>query len=110
MASRSKNPMKSLNSQLRQKGLMMIAEPVLDPTLGAVYTFQSVKPGMSNSDVAYKLYYAGEVAKWSPTRRKAIDKAASRAKKQQEAGKRVKEESESAISSEKESAAGSGSD
>ncbi len=102
--------MKTLNSQLRKKGLVMVAEPVLDATLGPVYTFKSVKPGMSNSDVAYKVYYAGEVAKWSPTRRKAIDKAAAMVKKQEEAERRIKEESSSVTASEKGSATGSGSE
>ncbi|EXJ58331.1 hypothetical protein A1O7_05756, partial [Cladophialophora yegresii CBS 114405] len=74
----------SLSNQLRKKGVEMIAEPVLDPAFGLVYTFKSVKPGMNNSDVAYRLYYAGEVAKWSPTRRKAIDRATARLKKQEE--------------------------
>ena len=110
MTSRAKNPMKSLNTQLRKKGLMMVAESVLEPAFGPVYTFQSVKPGVSNSDVAYQLYYAGEVAKWSPTRRKAIDKAAAKAKKQQETERRIKEQSASSTSSEKESATGSGSE
>ncbi|KIW66837.1 hypothetical protein PV04_06131 [Phialophora macrospora] len=84
MPRRSANPIKTLDNQLRKKGLKMVAEPVLDPAFGLSYTFKSIKPGMNNNDVAYRLYYAGEVAKWSPTRRKALDKAAARIKKQEE--------------------------
>jgi len=79
---------KSLNTQLRQKGLEMVPEQVIDPAFGPVYTFQSLKPGMSNNDIAYRLYYAGEASKWSATRRKAIDKAMSRVKQQEEADER----------------------
>ncbi|KIW85320.1 hypothetical protein Z517_00710 [Fonsecaea pedrosoi CBS 271.37] len=83
--------MKSLNPQLRKKGLQMVLEPTVDPALGPVYTFESIKPGMTNSDVAYRLYYAGEVSKWSASRRKAIDKAAKKIKARQEKEERERE-------------------
>ncbi|KIY00957.1 uncharacterized protein Z520_03623 [Fonsecaea multimorphosa CBS 102226] len=89
--------MKSLNPQLRKKGLEMVLEETVDPGLGTVYTFQSVKPGMTNNDVAYRLWYAGEVFKWSATRRKAIDKAAKKIKAREE--KEGKERKRAASSS-----------
>ncbi|EXJ66880.1 uncharacterized protein A1O5_10075 [Cladophialophora psammophila CBS 110553] len=93
--------MKSINPQLRKKGLEMVLEPSVDPAFGPVYTFQSVKPGMTNNDVAYRLYYAGEVCKWSATRRKAIDKAAKKikARKEKEERERSRAASKSATSS-----------
>jgi len=66
--------LKSLNNQLRKKGLEMVEE-YIDPQFGPVYTFNALKSGISNNDVAYRLYYAGEVTKWSASRRKAIEKA-----------------------------------
>ncbi|OAL32620.1 hypothetical protein AYO20_07930 [Fonsecaea nubica] len=83
--------MKSLNPQLRKKGLQMVLEPTVDPALGPVYTFEPIKPGMTNNAVAYRLYYAGEVAKWSASRRKAIDKAAKTIKARQEKEERERE-------------------
>ncbi|KIW53477.1 hypothetical protein PV05_09049 [Exophiala xenobiotica] len=68
---------KSLNTQLRKKGLEMVQESV-DPEFGPVYTISSTKPGITNSDLAYRLYYWGETAKWSASRRKAIEKATNR--------------------------------
>ncbi|KIW32398.1 uncharacterized protein PV07_03947 [Cladophialophora immunda] len=91
--------MKSLNPQLRKKGLEMVLDPSVDPALGPVYTFQSVKPGMTNNDVAYRLYYAGEVAKWSASRRKAIDKAAKKIKARQEKEERERKRAASASAS-----------
>lgn len=58
----------------------MVQEQV-DPAFGPVYTIHSLKAGMSNSDVAYRLYYAGEVQKWSASRRRAIERANNRVKK-----------------------------
>lgn len=71
--------MKSLNTQLKKKGLEMVEEYV-DPEFGPVYTIRAVKGGTTYNDVAYRLYYAGEVTKWSATRRKAIEKASKRIK------------------------------
>ncbi|EXJ85085.1 hypothetical protein A1O3_05760 [Capronia epimyces CBS 606.96] len=71
--------MKSLNAQLRKKGLEMVEEYV-DPEFGPVYNIHAVKANLSNNDVAYRLYYAGEVTKWSASRRKAIEKASNRIK------------------------------
>ncbi|EXJ85878.1 hypothetical protein A1O1_06247 [Capronia coronata CBS 617.96] len=71
--------MKSLNTQLKKKGLEMVEEYV-DPEFGPVYTIHAVKGDVSNNDVAYRLYYAGEVTKWSASRRKAIEKASNRVK------------------------------
>ncbi|ETI22692.1 hypothetical protein G647_06768 [Cladophialophora carrionii CBS 160.54] len=96
MSRRSTNPIQTLSNQLRKKGLDMVAEPVLDPAFGLVYTFKSVKPGMNNNDVAYRLYYAGEVAKWSPTRRKAIDRMTARTKKKEE--ERLEREASGSVS------------
>lgn len=64
----------------------MVLEESKDPQTGATsYTFQSVKPGaMSNMQVAYKLYYAGEVAKYSTTRQRAMSKALAVAKAKEE--------------------------
>ena len=77
--------MKSLNSQLRKKGLKMVQEQI-DPEFGPVYTIQSLKPGVSNTEVACRLYYEGEVRKWSAARRKAIIKASNRIKSIGETG------------------------
>jgi hypothetical protein len=96
MPRRAANPIKTLSNQLRKKGLEMVAEPVPDPAFGLTYTFKSIKPGMNNKDVAYRLYYAGEVAKWSPTRRKAIDRATARIKKQEE--ERARREASGSVS------------
>ncbi|OCT51316.1 hypothetical protein CLCR_09295 [Cladophialophora carrionii] len=96
MPRRSTNPIQTLSNQLRKKGVEMVAEPVLDPAFGLVYTFKSVKPGMNNNDVAYRLYYAGEVAKWSPTRRKAVDRMTARIKKQEE--ERLERENSESVS------------
>jgi hypothetical protein len=57
-----------------------MVEEYVDPQFGPVYTIRAVKGGLSDNDVAYRLYYAGEVTKWSATRRKAIEKASNRVK------------------------------
>ncbi|KIX04570.1 uncharacterized protein Z518_05440 [Rhinocladiella mackenziei CBS 650.93] len=86
--------MKSLNTQLRKKGLEMVQEDV-DPELGPLYTIHSLKAGISNTDVAYRLYYAGEVQKWSASRRKAIARAEKRIKAAEAAAQRERSKSES---------------
>lgn len=86
--------MKSLNTQLRKKGLEMVLEEV-DPTFGPVYTIQPVRAKLTNSAVAYRMYYLGEVQKWSAARRKAIQKASNRIKKE----KLAAEERERSMSS-----------
>jgi len=95
--------MKSLNTQLRKKGLEIVQE-INDPEFGPVYTIESLKAGITNSDVAYKLYYIGETTKWSATRRKAIEKATNRINRIKEMEEKEaalkRESSESADSSE----------
>jgi hypothetical protein len=73
-AAAKRDPKKQLTNALRKKGLEMV---LLDSEFGGqAYTFQPIKPGsLSNSDVATRLFYAGEVAKWSPLRRKFAEKA-----------------------------------
>lgn len=72
-----------LTTQLKKKGLELVPE-YLDPALGLgpVFTINPLKSGTSNSDVAYRLYYAGEASKYSASHRNAVIKAA--AKKQSE--------------------------
>jgi len=52
----------------------------MDPSLGLgpVFTINPLKSGTSNSDVAYRLYYAGEACKYSATHRNAVIKAEAR--------------------------------
>jgi len=85
--------MKSLNAQLRQKGLAMVQES-FDPAFGPVYTIDSLKAGPSNSDIAYKLAYLGETTKWSTSRRKAIEKATRRATSAEDSVRRESSESD----------------
>lgn len=54
---------------------MQMVQEQIDDAFGPVYTIQPLKAGASNADVAWRLYYAGEVQKWSAARRKAIAKA-----------------------------------
>ena len=42
----------------------MTFEPELDSVFGTVYTFSSLKQGVSHGQVTYRIYYAGEVAKY----------------------------------------------
>lgn len=85
--------MKSLSTQLRQKGLTMVQESI-DPNFGPVYTIESLKAGPTNSEVSYRLYYIGETTKWSASRRKAIAKAAHRLKAAEVVMKREASESD----------------
>lgn len=70
-----------LTTQLKKKGLELVPE-YMDPALGLgpIFTVNPLKSGTSNSDVAYRLYYAGEASKYSASHRNAVIKAA--AKKQ----------------------------
>jgi hypothetical protein len=70
-----------LTTQLKKKGLELVPE-YNDPALGLgpIFTVNPLKSGTSNSDVAYRLYYAGEASKYSASHRNAVIKAA--AKKQ----------------------------
>ncbi|KAJ9640566.1 uncharacterized protein PV06_02321 [Exophiala oligosperma] len=92
--------MKSIHTQLRKKGLELVQESN-DPECGPVYTITPKKPGITNSDLAYRLYYWGETAKWSATRRKAIEKATNRINriKAQEAASRKESSGSSSESS-----------
>lgn len=71
-----------------------MVEESYDANLGPVYSISAMKPGVTNSDVAYKLYYIGETAKWSAARRKAIEKASNRIKAKEVEVKTESSESE----------------
>lgn len=71
-----------------------MVEESYDANLGPVYSIHSMKPGVTNSDVAYKLYYIGETAKWSASRRKAIEKASNRTTTREAVAKTESSESE----------------
>ncbi|KAK5053917.1 hypothetical protein LTR84_001879 [Exophiala bonariae] len=65
-----------LTTELRKQGLKMVQDE-MDPALGLgpMFTITALKQGTSNSDVAYRLYYAGEVCKVSAKHRNAVAKA-----------------------------------
>ncbi|KEF55860.1 uncharacterized protein A1O9_07440 [Exophiala aquamarina CBS 119918] len=79
-----------LTTQLRKKGLELVPESV-DPALGLgpVFTVNPLKSGTSNSDVAYRLYYAGESSKYSASHRNAVIKAAAKKQRETLAGARA---------------------
>jgi hypothetical protein len=72
--------MKSVNTKLRRKNLELVPQQ-FDPAFGPIYTISSTKTGITNSAIALQLQYAGEMAKYSATRAKAIDKASKRTAK-----------------------------
>lgn len=63
-------------TELKRQGLKMVQDD-MDPALGLgqMFTITSLKAGTSNSDVAYRLYYAGEVCKASAKHRNAVARA-----------------------------------
>lgn len=93
--------MRNITGQLRKQGLKLVPEPQSDPSLGPVYTIEALKEGTTNSEVVYKLYYAGLQAKHSSAHRNAVAKAAKKAeqKKPKAAKSKDSESSESRQSS-----------
>lgn len=69
-----------LTTQLKKHGLKLDPEHS-DPALGLgpMFTISALKAGTSNSNISYRLYYAGEACKYSASHRNAVAKAAAAA-------------------------------